>query len=233
MCSSDLPTEENLLVTAYRAYQALRPNIPALSVSLEKHIPVQAGLGGGSSDAAAMLTYLNQNTPEPLAETALLELATALGADVPFFLLNASAKAEGIGERLTRLPQLPAWPVLLLKPRQWGVSTQEAFEALSASNRQAKPWPTQLDRLESGMPLLVEDVYLCQHNDFEAPLRQASLQLDTAFTQLEALGLRPVLSGSGPTIVCILPEVPSSGLKSQLSEVFVSEFWWMTWTNLS
>lgn len=93
---------ENLVAKAYRAYGAATGFAPGLAVHLEKRIPAGAGLGGGSSDAASLLAWLNRRAGErALAPDTLSALAAKLGADVPFFLLGGPALASGIGEVLT------------------------------------------------------------------------------------------------------------------------------------
>lgn len=96
-----------------------------------KHTPAQAGLGGGSSDAAAILKILNKHYGEPIGLTRMLEIAAALGADVPFFLYGGSAFCEGIGEIVTPLPSLKGLKLLLVKPAQ-GVPTGPCFKAVDA-----------------------------------------------------------------------------------------------------
>ena len=100
------------------------------ALQLEKRIPVAAGLGGGSSDAAAALRGLNELWGLGLSGEQLRGLGARLGSDVPFFLLDSGcALAEGRGERLTALPPLPAWWVVLVKP-EVGISASAAYGAL-------------------------------------------------------------------------------------------------------
>jgi 4-diphosphocytidyl-2-C-methyl-D-erythritol kinase len=130
----ELETEDNLVVRAYRRFAERTGFSPRLEVTLTKRIPHGAGLGGGSSDAAAMLRYLNDRAgPQALATQALSDLALGLGADVPFFLLGQAARAMGVGERLA--PDDPGLAGLFLvavcpKVR---VSTSWAYAALDAA----------------------------------------------------------------------------------------------------
>ncbi|GAB7023731.1 4-(cytidine 5'-diphospho)-2-C-methyl-D-erythritol kinase [Salidesulfovibrio brasiliensis] len=92
---------DNLVAKAWRAYREATGFAPGIRVTLHKHIPMGAGLGGGSTDAAALLRWLNEAAGEAaLSADALNELAARLGADVPFFLKGVPARAAGIGERL-------------------------------------------------------------------------------------------------------------------------------------
>lgn len=107
--------EDTLVRSALLALAGAAGVEPAWRVRLDKQIPVAAGLGGGSADAAAALTLVNETLADPLSESRLLELAAGLGADIPFFLRPGPKLAEGAGERLTPL-DLPQdyWVVLVL-----------------------------------------------------------------------------------------------------------------------
>jgi 4-diphosphocytidyl-2-C-methyl-D-erythritol kinase len=121
------PPERNLAVRAAERFYRELGEAPAIGLRLTKKIPAQAGLGGGSSDAAAVLRALNALHGEPLPRGALLQLAIELGADVPFFLCGTPlALAWGRGERLMALPPLPVRPVLVAKPG-WSMPTADAF----------------------------------------------------------------------------------------------------------
>ncbi|MDY0163134.1 4-(cytidine 5'-diphospho)-2-C-methyl-D-erythritol kinase, partial [Desulfobotulus sp.] len=109
-------TEENLAFRAARVFFRAAGILPALDIRIGKKIPVAAGLGGGSSDAAAVLKGLNQAHGEPLSQQMLLDLGLGLGADVPFFLAEGAAWAEGIGERLERFRNIFPWSLVLVNP---------------------------------------------------------------------------------------------------------------------
>ncbi|HEX2091942.1 MAG TPA: hypothetical protein VHG28_06045, partial [Longimicrobiaceae bacterium] len=121
------PPEHNLVVRAAERFYRDLGGSPALRIELTKRIPAAAGLGGGSSDAAATLRALNLLHGEPFARAGLLQMAIGLGSDVPFFLCGSTlALGWGRGERLLALPPLPTRPVLIAHP---GVAmpTGEAF----------------------------------------------------------------------------------------------------------
>lgn len=109
--------------------------LPPLRIELEKHIPAQSGLGGGSSDAAGFLKLIRQLFPEALPDYFLKEVALSVGADVPFFLVGGRAKAEGYGEILTPLEDLPAEWVVVVQPEET-VSTPAAFKHLDSMERE-------------------------------------------------------------------------------------------------
>lgn len=125
----DCPTEKNLV---WKALQLFRSELsgsdcPPVQISLDKHLPSQAGLGGGSADASFTLLMLNELVGEPYNEEELLKMALQLGADCPFFILNRPCIANGVGERLTPIDlDLSGMWALILKPDE-GISTREAF----------------------------------------------------------------------------------------------------------
>lgn len=133
-CDADiLDPSDNTLTKAYTAYaQAGTLPPPALRVRLHKGIPSGAGLGGGSSDAAALLRWLNATSAAPLAPEALARVAQRVGADVPFFLQDGPCRVRGIGEILEpACVELPGTSLLLVCPEE-RVSTPWAYRAYDA-----------------------------------------------------------------------------------------------------
>lgn len=118
--------EKNLAYQAARAFLQMQGLDTQLRIRIRKRIPVGAGLGGGSSDAAAILMGLNRLLKPGLSTRRLKKLATRIGADVPFFLARGSARARGIGERLTVIRQFPRFWVVILYPG-FEVSTAWVF----------------------------------------------------------------------------------------------------------
>ncbi len=100
-----------------------------VKIYIEKHIPVAAGMAGGSTDCAALLYAMNRLFGLGLGSEELKELAAGFGADVPFFLMRHTALCEGIGEVLTAVPSLPDCSILIVKP-PFGVSTRKVYEQL-------------------------------------------------------------------------------------------------------
>ncbi len=120
---------ENLAVRAAAAFFRAVGQPATVEIELEKTIPVAAGLGGGSSDAAAVLRGLDRLHGDPLAGERLLQVAGELGADVPVFVLDRPlAHGTGRGERLVPLPALPRSPGLILFPRL-EIPTADAYRA--------------------------------------------------------------------------------------------------------
>ena len=122
----ELPPE-NTLTKALRLVRELCP-VPPLQIHLEKQIPAESGLGGGSSDAAGLLRAVQRITSVP--EAFLMDVAAAVGKDVPFFLVGGRAKAEGYGERLTSLSDAEKEWFVVVRPESVSCNTKEAYARL-------------------------------------------------------------------------------------------------------
>lgn len=116
----------NLVLRAVAAYRSVSDSGVKFNINLSKSIPHGAGLGGGSSDAAAALIALERFSAKPLGTSRLMEIAATLGSDIPFFLGSPVARATGRGELIEAAPELPTFPVVLLKP-SFGVPTPDAY----------------------------------------------------------------------------------------------------------
>ena len=123
---AEIPAESDIAVKAARALATGR-DVPGVGIELHKRIPVQGGLGGGSSDAATVLVALNELWRLQLSVDELTRIGLTLGADVPFFVRGSAAWVEGIGEKLTPY-DFPERHFLIVKP-QAAVSTAEIFQA--------------------------------------------------------------------------------------------------------
>ena len=192
--------EANLVLRAARALAAQSGSTEGAALELTKHIPVAAGLGGGSSDAAATLRGLHEYWGLTSNDDTLARLARELGADVPFFLRGGTALATGIGEVLTPLPpRTPTWFVLLtptlpLPPDK----TRQLYRALTPDDfSDVARTVAQSNRLRRG-EALDPDLLV---NGFAAPLYRLFPTLATWRDRLRAAGAPWVLpSGSGPTL---------------------------------
>jgi len=202
----DCPPERNLLWRAWDAFAAASGLRPDLDVQVEKHIPSGAGLGGGSSDAAALLAWLNAQAGEAaLPPGRLAEAALSLGADVPFFLLCRPALARGVGELLTQVDvDLSAFSLLLLCPDAH-VDTAWAYRAWD-ERCQGGPRPGSLlgvltapGEADTGS---LCPWPLCLENDFESAVFPSFPGLRRLKEQVMRLGAAgAVMSGSGASIV--------------------------------
>jgi 4-diphosphocytidyl-2-C-methyl-D-erythritol kinase len=127
----------------WRAIEAIGPEIGfrgSISVQLDKKIPVARGLGGGSSDAAATLIGMMRMTKSQVPLPRLMEIAASLGADVPFFLFGGRALAVSRGDEIYPLPNVPKRTILVVSPRDIGVSTKDAYQWISAElTKTARP----------------------------------------------------------------------------------------------
>ena len=200
------PPEENLAVRAAHLVLDATGRRFGVHLRLEKRIPVRAGLGGGSSDAAGALALVNHLAGDAVPRHELLQFAARLGSDVPFFFSAAPlALAWSRGERLLRLPPLPAAPALLLSPPV-AVSTAEAYgwvdEARQGAGRRGAV-ALDLDALAGW-----GDIGRMAGNDFESPVFARHPPVRAAFEAL--VGTRPLvcrMSGSGATLFAVYRSV--------------------------
>ena len=140
-----VPTDgTNLAWRAAELYlQALHKSVDGLTIRITKRIPSEAGMAGGSADAAAVLRALNRAFDAPLSLPALAELGAQLGSDVPFCVLGGTALAEGRGERLTQLPPAPQMTYVICKP-ELSFSTPELYAQLDAITIGERPDTTAM-----------------------------------------------------------------------------------------
>jgi 4-diphosphocytidyl-2-C-methyl-D-erythritol kinase len=126
----DVPDDEsNLAFLAARQFYENMGKSDGLSISIEKHIPVGSGLGGGSSNAATVLLSLNRYYQEPFSQEELMTMGLAIGADIPFYIFKQPAIATGIGEKLKVFDRLDRFWVVLIYPG-FGVSTEMIYKNL-------------------------------------------------------------------------------------------------------
>jgi 4-diphosphocytidyl-2-C-methyl-D-erythritol kinase len=196
------PPEKNLAVLAASRVLEATGNRFGIHLTLTKRIPARAGLGGGSSDAAAALHAANRLAGNAVPRHELLQFAAHLGSDIPFFFTGAPlALAWGRGERLLRLPPLPSSPALLLTPPV-PIPTAEAYgwiDAAKQSTGRRGAVALDLDALSRW-----GDIGRMAGNDFESPVFSRYAEIRAAFEALVAT--RPLvcrMSGSGSTLFAI------------------------------
>lgn len=193
--------QKNLVVRAYRLLKEEFPTLPRVHAHLHKAIPAQAGMGGGSSDCAAMLTLLNTMFGLGLTEQQLIDRAARLGADCPFFIMGRPAYAEGIGERLQPI-ELPlgGLAIVVIKP-DIPVSTKEAFALISPRR------PRKNCRDIVAQPISIWRDALA--NDFEASVFAQHPEIGAVKERLYQLGaLYAAMSGSGSAVYGLFIEPP-------------------------
>lgn len=201
-----LPTDEgNLAVRAARLLREAARVGRGARITLDKRIPVAAGLGGGSSDAAATLWGLNRLWGLRWSERRLAELAAALGMDVPFFLDGGRALATGRGERLEPLGASPALALVLVTP-DFPLSTREVYgrvpEGLRDDGRRTKGLIQALASRDSSR------VAASLYNALEAVVEPGHPEIGRIKRALQGAGaLGSVMSGSGPTVLGVARSV--------------------------
>ena len=198
---SPLPVDDRNI--AHRAAAAFlsRAGVPAgVAITIRKRIPIAAGLGGGSSNAATTLMALNEMAGNPLGREELMGIGAKLGADVPFFMFGSSAWAVGVGDRLAAAPPLPPLWFVLVNPG-FPVSTRMVYQSLNFAL--TKP------AIRYSIPrfFTVEDLLGGLINDLESVTVRRHPVLDHIKTLLLENGARGALmSGSGPTVFGIFTD---------------------------
>jgi 4-diphosphocytidyl-2-C-methyl-D-erythritol kinase len=194
----DLASDDNL---AYRAAALLRERARGRSgahIALTKRIPVAAGLGGGSSDAAAVLRALRVLWELNISTDELVEIGAQLGSDVPFFLCGGTAVASGRGALIDALPDAPQQSVLLSSrpPRVPIDKTARMYAALRPEHyTDGSRTEALAERIRCGEAVRDEDCF----NVFESVLAEVDPEAGAAFEAARDAGKRPHLCGSGPT----------------------------------
>ncbi len=198
---SFLPNNEKNLAAAaaLKLQERSGKRADGLSIAIEKRVPVCAGMGGGSSDAAAVLRALNEGLGVGLSRMELAALGMEVGSDVPYCVLGGTALAEGRGERLTPLPALPRCHVVICKPA-FSISTPELFRAVDGVKLRCRPdTEGAIAALRDGD---LAGVARRMYNVFAdvLPARQGAevAEIRTALVNYGALGAS--MSGTGPTV---------------------------------
>ena len=226
---SDLPANDsNVALKAARSFLAYTKLSTGAAITVEKRTPVQAGMGGGSADAAGVLFGLNELyadvLPRKLSMSELLALCEPLGADVPFALLGGTCRVRGIGEELTALPPLTGCGMVVIMPEQ-GVSTPAAFQAFDAVE---KPWHPDVAGLDAALRSgSFDGVCACAGNALEAV--GSSPDTPQIKMALRACGAHATLmTGSGAAVFGLYPTVDDARtaaavLRERFRRVYVTE----------
>jgi len=197
---------------------------PPVSIHLTKNIPSQAGLGGGSSDAAAAILSLNELLGLGLSVSNLVSIGKDLGADVPYFLYGGLCRVEGIGDRIQPLPSLGEHFIVIVKPPA-GVNTGEAYRLLDAIPGRKPGSATDL------WPVSHPSERLPLHNDFEGVVLEHWPQIGNAHAVASETAARhgayePRLCGSGACLftLCATPE-QSELIANDLTRAGIGKIW--------
>ena len=228
--SGELPTDENNLI--YKAAKLMKEHYgirEGVRIHLEKHIPIAAGMAGGSTDAAATMKGINRLFDLGCTLEELMELGVKIGADVPYCVMGGTALAEGIGEKLTALPAAPECFLVVAKP-DINVSTKYVYEHLDAAGVKEHP---DID----GMVKAIEEESLQgildrMGNVLESVTVTAYPIIDTIKVRMRQLGaLNSLMSGSGPTVFGIFIDEQKARQACEIiteeklaKQVYVTEF---------
>lgn len=228
-CTKDeIPTDErNLAWKAAKVYLDTVGKDPnGLSIRITKRIPSEAGLGGGSADAAAVLRALNRHYGEPLSILALAELGSMVGSDVPFCTLCGTAMVEGRGERLRKLPDLPDCCFVVCKP-PFSSSTPELYRKLDETVIAKRPDHQAMESalLAGDLGKIAENIW----NVFDPVVTQDHLELNYIKSIFNSYGsVAQQMTGSGSAVFGIVPDfefaaVICNMLKDNYPEVFIAK----------
>lgn len=226
--NEEIPTDSRNL--AWKAaeifFQTTGKDPNGLEIRILKRIPTQAGLGGGSADAAAVLRALNKHYGHPFSILALAELGASVGSDVPFCTLCGTAMVEGRGERLRKLPDLPDCCFVVCKP-DFSASTPELYQKLDNSVIAKRPdHPSMESALLAGdLGKIAENIW----NVFDPIVTQEHLELNYIKSIFNSYGsLAQQMTGSGSAVFAIVPDfefaaVICNMLKENYPEVFIAK----------
>lgn len=210
--------EKNLAAQAALRWWEARGRAPrGLGISIEKHIPVCAGMAGGSSDAAAVLRALNELEGSPLSPAELAKIGERVGSDVPYCVIGGTALAEGRGEVLTPLPPLPKCWAVLCKP-EFSISTPTLFAKIDSVRLRCRPDTRgAVAALEAGDLL---GVARRMYNVFEdvLPERQRARVNDIKNALIQCGALGASMSGTGPTAFGLFDSEDSARLARERLE---------------
>lgn len=201
----EIPTDEtNLAWKAAKIFcDAAGKDPDGLEIRITKRIPSQAGLGGGSADAAAVLRALNRHYGNPFSILALAELGSLVGSDVPFCTLCGTAMVEGRGERLRKLPDMPECVFVVVKP-DFSASTPELYQKLDRSAIARRPDNRAMESalLAGDLGKVAENLW----NVFDPVVTQEHLELNYIKSICNSYGsLGQQMTGSGSAVFAILP----------------------------
>lgn len=193
-----LPSDGNIVASAMKSVERFAGRTLPTEIKLAKRIPVGAGMGGGSADAAATLLGLRKLHELAMTDAELGDVAEGLGADVPFFLHGGTSLATGTGADVIRLPDPPPlWLVLGVGKRP--LLTKDVYAAWDETG--SEPGPAVGTMLKALMSGDVSNIAAAMHNDLQSVALVLRPELEDGLTAMQSAGaLRALVSGSGPTI---------------------------------
>lgn len=221
----ELPADSSNL--AYRAAELFLKEMQlpcdGISIDIEKHNPIAAGLAGGSTDAAAVLVLLDQLYGTHLSREKHMEIGLKLGADVPFCIAGGTMLAEGIGEKLTRLPNAPQAYVVLCKP-PFAVSTPAIYKAIDSAEIAERPnTGAMLNALQASDLKAVAKLLCNVMQPVTAEMHPEVDEICAVMKQNGALGA--IMSGSGPSVFGLFDDqTAAENAKALLAQSYAETF---------
>lgn len=228
-CDKDnVPTDRRNL--AWKAaevfYEQTKLETTGLEIRITKRIPMEAGMGGGSADAGAVLRALNSHYGNPLSIFALAELGSLVGSDVPFCTLCGTAMVEGRGERLRKLPDMPDCFFVVCKP-DFSSSTPELYKKIDEVAISRRPDHSAMESalLAGDLGKVAENIY----NVFDPIVTQDHLELNYIKSIFNSYGsMAQQMTGSGSAVFAIVPDfefaaVICNMLKDNYPNVFIAK----------
>lgn len=203
------PDEENIAFKALKEILAYSSRNVGVEVKIKKNIPVASGMGGGSSNAAAVIKGINQMLKLKLSKEKLLQIGTKVGADVPFFLFEAPAVAEGIGEQLKRIKSMPKLLFLIVNPgiRVSTAAVYNKFNGRVVKNREVTEIPNIYRTKRDVAKILSNDLERITIKEFPVigEIKEAILAQGA---------IASMMTGSGPTVFGLFSD------KNKLSKAY-------------
>ena len=218
-CSDkNIPTDErNILYKTYKAFfEENKKEKEKIDIILKKNIPSEAGLGGGSSNAAFFLKLLNKHYGNVYNESELQELAMKIGSDVPFFIKNKTARVGGKGNKVDLIENNLKDSIILIKPLDFGVSTKEAYESFDNLKE------VKYANFDKIIECLKDNNRIALENSIENSLEQGILETDINIKMLKITlnsvisGKKFFMSGSGSTYYTFVTELEKSQIETRL-----------------
>ena len=223
-----IPTDEtNLAWKAAKLYcDTIGQDPDGLEIRIVKRIPVQAGLGGGSADAAAVLRALNRHYGSPLSLPALAELGAQIGSDVPFCVLCGTAVVEGKGDRIRKLPDMPDCIFVICKP-DFSVSTPELYAELDGKAIAKRPDHQAVESAILAGDLLGVVNNVC--NVFDPIVTQTHTELNyikSVMNSYDGVGMQ--MTGSGSAVYAMVGEFEAAAvicnmLKENYPQIYIAK----------
>ncbi len=223
-----IPTDERNLAwkAAKLFFDTAKLDPQGLEIRITKRIPDQAGLGGGSADAAAVLRALNRHYGHPFSLPALAELGGTIGSDIPFCVLCGTAVVEGRGERVRKMPDMPECIFVVCKP-EFSVSTPELYQKLDEKAIAKRPDHQAMERAILAGNLDSIAINVC--NIFDPVVTEEHLELNyikSIFQSYGGAGMQ--MTGSGSACFCMTTSFENAAvicnmLKDNYPQVFLAK----------